>query len=120
MNAYIMLALSLVCAVSSQLLFKLGLQTIGGLSRGSFDAWQVVRMISNWQILIGLAIYVVGWLSWMAVLSRLELSFVYPFTSLNYVLVSLLSWAILGETVSPVRSLGIAVICLGVFIASRG
>jgi drug/metabolite transporter (DMT)-like permease len=39
--------------------------------------------------------------------------------SLGYVLVVLLSWLFLNESVTPLRLVGVAIICLGVFIVSR-
>ena len=55
----------------------------------------------------------------MGALSRFGLSYVYPFTALNYVLLLLFSWMLFDEPLSIVRWIGVAVIILGVFIASR-
>jgi len=120
MNGYVLIGLAILCAVGSQLLFKSGLESVGGFELNSELVGQIVRLLTSWRIIAGLTTYAFGWLMWMAALSRFQLSFVYPFTSLNYVLVLLLSWAFLGETVSPVRVAGVLVICIGLFIVSRG
>lgn len=52
-------------------------------------------------------------------MSRFDLSYVYQFTGMSYVLVLLFSWIVFNEPLSPVRWLGVGVIILGVFIASR-
>ena len=119
MSGYILIGLAILCAVGSQLLFKSGLETIGGFGLGGDLVRQGVRLVTNWQIIAGLITYAFGWLMWMAALSRFELSFVYPFTSLNYVLILLLSWLFFDEHISLSRILGVIAICLGVIISSR-
>ncbi len=120
LNGYVLIGLAMVCAAISQLLFKSGVEVIGGIDLSSRLVGQGVKMLSNWRIITGLTIYAIGWLMWMGALSRFDLSFVYPFTSLNYILVTILSVSILGETLSPVRVMGIAVICIGLVVLSRG
>jgi drug/metabolite transporter (DMT)-like permease len=56
---------------------------------------------------------------WLVVLSRLELSLVYPMVSVAYILVALFSWFFFKENVNLVRWLGILVIVMGVFLISR-
>jgi uncharacterized membrane protein len=57
-------------------------------------------------------------LAWMAALTSFELSRVYPFTSLNFVLVLLISVLLLGETADWSKSVGVALIVLGTIVAS--
>lgn len=57
-------------------------------------------------------------LAWMAALTRFELSRVYPFTSLNFVLVLLISVILLGEGVDASKIVGVALIVLGTIVAS--
>jgi hypothetical protein len=59
------------------------------------------------------------WL-WLGVLRRSELSFAQPLTSLSYVTVGLLSWAVLGEVWSWRASLSVMLILLGVWLISSG
>ena len=49
-------------------------------------------------------------------LSRADLSYAYPFASLNYVLVLLSAWWLLGEQPSPTRMIGVVVICFGGYL----
>jgi drug/metabolite transporter (DMT)-like permease len=55
----------------------------------------------------------------MLLLTWADYSYVQPATSLSYATVAVLSYFLLGENVSPLRWLGIAVICLGVFMVGR-
>jgi drug/metabolite transporter (DMT)-like permease len=57
-----------------------------------------------------------GFVIWLIVLSKLDLSYAYPILAFSYCIVPLLSWWIFGEQVSPMRWVGILVICAGVAI----
>lgn len=58
-------------------------------------------------------------LAWMAAMTRFELSYAYPFTSLNFVAVLVLSVWLLGETLTLPKVAGVALIILGTLIASQ-
>ena len=59
--------------------------------------------------------------SHLFVLSKVDLSFAYPFLSLAYVLVAVLAWRLFGEDLNTLRIGGIALICVGtVLIAQSG
>jgi len=115
-----MLALAILFAVVSQLLFKSGIGSIGQvtLTKNTLPA-EIWKLATSPQIVVGLALYSVGFLAWLGAMSRFGLSYVYPFTSMNYVLVLLFSWIVFNEPLSPIRWLGVAVIISGIFIASR-
>ena len=52
-------------------------------------------------------------------LSRLDLSVAYPFLALNFVLVTLVARFFLGESVPPLRWLGILVIIGGILLVAK-
>ena len=117
---HVLLALAIIFAVISQLLFRAGVGSIGRvtLTREALPM-ELLKLATSPPVVIGLMLYSVGFLAWLGAMSRFGLSYVYPFTSLNYVLVLLCSWLIFNEPLSPVRWLGVGVIILGVFIAAR-
>jgi multidrug transporter EmrE-like cation transporter len=53
------------------------------------------------------------------VLSRVELSFAYPFLSLAYVVVAAYAYFVFKEDVNNFRIAGIALICMGTILISR-
>jgi uncharacterized membrane protein len=59
-------------------------------------------------------------LSWMAAMTDFELSYAYPFMSLAFVLVLVLSAFFLHETITLPKVLGIVLIIIGIVIGSRG
>ena len=112
-----LIALSIAMGVSGQTMIKLGT-----LSAANLPAEPVARLLlvlrSPW-VLLGLMMYGIGALSWVVVLSRLDLSIAYPFLALNFVLVALVSWLLLGESIPGLRWVGIGCICVGILLIAR-
>jgi multidrug transporter EmrE-like cation transporter len=66
-----------------------------------------------------LATFVSG-LCWMATMSKLEISYAYPFTSLGFALVVVLSWMLFGESMNAWKIAGVLLIMAGIAVASQG
>ena len=114
----------LLCAVSisavAELALKHGMTQVGVLSftpREFFPA--LVRSFTNVFVVAGFALAFVSAIFWISVLSRVPLSYAYPMLSLSYAVVVFLSWLIFKEQVSLLRIVGVAVVCLGVFLVSQ-
>ncbi|MCP4414927.1 MAG: EamA family transporter, partial [Gammaproteobacteria bacterium] len=58
--------------------------------------------------------------AWMGAISKFELSYAYPFMSLNFVVVVLLSFFLFQEVFNWYKIIGLVVICLGIIIISKG
>ncbi len=76
------------------------------------------RVLTNWSFISGILFFAVTFFSFLAVLSWADLSFVFPATSLVYVVSTLGAKFILKETVSFQRWMGIFLVCLGVALTS--
>lgn len=59
-------------------------------------------------------------LAWMAAMTKFDLSHAYPFMSLNFVVVLLLSGWLLNEPMTLQKLLGVGLIVLGTMVAARG
>ncbi len=115
---YIMI--SVLAGATGQILLKKGMSSMGPLTLSLNELWSILwRVGTNLYVIAGLAIYVTGTVFWLMVLSRVELSFAYPFASLSYVVMLIASWLLFKEDISLVRLLGTCVVGLGVFIISR-
>lgn len=106
---------------AAQIMLKKGMLSLGPLSAGGGalgmvgTAFNVV--FSPW-VFLGLCTFVVSMASHLIVLSRVQLSFAYPFLSLAYVVVAAYAFFVFGEDVGLARIAGIALICAGtVFIS---
>lgn len=64
----------------------------------------------------GLALFGVSAVFWLVVLSKVPLSFAYPFVGLSYIVIVLVARIVLHEHVPPLRWVGVAVVALGIAI----
>lgn len=100
---YYLLFLSSAMAAAGQLLFKLG------ASRGG---WEIIKSPVLWA---GGACYFISTVLWIYALSKVDLSVVYPFTALTFVMVFILCFLVLHEAATPMKLLGLCLI-LGGFL----
>lgn len=71
-------------------------------------------LLKNYYIISGIIVYFASFILWLYVLSQVQLSYAYPFVSLSYPLVIIMSWALLGEHIDSHVWIGTFFICLGV------
>lgn len=113
----------LLCVVlntGAQLLLKIGTKTLGEISFSWGTLFPLgLRLAQNPAIMVGLILYVLSVAVWLFVLSRVDVSYAYPLSSLGYVLTALVGSWYLGEVLTPARWIGIMVILGGVYLVSR-
>jgi multidrug transporter EmrE-like cation transporter len=118
--AIIYILISVLGGAVGQVLLKTGMTSMGPLTLTPNQLLNILwRMATNPFVVIGLGIYVLGTIFWLTALSRVDLSFAYPFASLGYVLMLLASWRLLDEKITPLRLLGTIVVGIGVMLISR-
>ena len=116
-----LIGFSVALSVSGQLVLKIGvgkLATIEAFTVFSFGEF-LRQALFNPVILLGFALYAVSAALWLVVLSRLELSYAYPFLALNFVLLTVFSRVVLSETIPTLRWIGILFICVGIMLVAR-
>lgn len=118
MNVIIIILIGILFASLGQVFWKIGMNSIGAID--SFSGSNFVAIFSNIYILIGLVMYGLGTLFWLIALSQKDLSFVYPFISLTFLIVLFLSYFILKEQIGTARIGGTLIIILGLLIVMRG
>ena len=118
-SSVVLILLSTLSGVAGQTAIKLGVSK-PGVSESATGLLALVSLIfESPLVLLGLFFYALGALAWIAVLTKLDLSVAYPFLALNFVFVTVASRFILGETVPPLRWLGIMVIIAGILLVAR-
>ncbi|MBE2239246.1 MAG: EamA family transporter [Caldilineaceae bacterium] len=111
---------SVIAGAIGQITLKYGMMQTGQITLSAHDlAPTLFRIFTNPFIIGGLALYVGGTVFWLAALSRVDLSFAYPFASLSYVVMLTASWLLFNENITPLRLAGTLVVMLGVFLISR-
>lgn len=116
--AYILVAV--LASAAGQVLLKKGMGSMEAVTLSVGDLPSIVwRIATNPWVVVGLLIYVTGTLFWLSALSRVDLSYAYPFASLSYIIMLVAAWQLFNENISPLRLLGTIVVGLGVLLISR-
>lgn len=108
---FVLIFTPIVLAAIGQLILKTGMNQVG-----KFD---LVRSFTNPLVLLGLMFYAASLILWMMVLTKENLSFVYPLVAFSYVVTVTLSRFVLNEPVPGLRWLGLAVIVIGILLVAK-
>jgi len=113
--------LSIFFAVSSQLIIKWKMNSvdISGYQTVTEKFTFAFSMLFNPYIMLSILFTLLSGLSWMIAMTKFDISYAYPFTTLGYVLILLLSAALFHEQIDIYKILGIIFIILGIYITSR-
>ena len=91
------------------------------LKKASAKKLSSIKSLStNYHLFGGVALYAAGTILFIPALKGGDLSVLYPFVSLSYIWISLLSVKFLGETMNKLKWLGIALIIVGVSFIGIG
>ena len=106
---------------AAQLLLKVATKPLAHFNEFNVDVLSssVVILFRSVPFWTGMLCYAASVCVWVAALSKAPVSTAYPMLSLGYVVVAAVSVAWLGETLTPAKMLGIALICIGVLLVSR-
>ncbi len=105
----------------AQILIRKGMLSIGEISINFHQLYSHIGvMLTNVYLWISIICYFLSFIIWMLVLSKVEVSFAYPFLSIGYVVTAFVGYWLLGESLSAMRIAGILIICIGVYLISRG
>ncbi len=119
-TAVVYILISVLTSAAGQLMLKKGMNILGSLTLNMQQLPSILwKMATNPFVFFGLAIYLIGTVFWLAALSRVDLSFAYPFASLSYVIMLVASWLMFNEQITLSRMLGTLVIGIGVLLIYR-
>jgi uncharacterized membrane protein len=85
----------------------------------TLDLTTLSTVLLNPFVLLGFVMYGLSTIFWLIALSKKDLSFVYPFISLTYVLVLVLSSLVLKEDIGINKLAGTLIIMFGLVIIAR-
>jgi multidrug transporter EmrE-like cation transporter len=104
----------------AQLLLKAGTLRLGEVSLAPSTLIPTLgHLATNLPIIAGLCLYGLSVITWIAGLSRVDVSIAYPLLSLGYVVNAIAAYFLFGEALTPQRLIAIGIILLGVYILAR-
>ena len=119
--SYVYVAATILLTVYAQLVLKwqIGIAAPSGLDPAQRGAFLLALLANPW-IWSGAAAGFGAALCWMLALAKLQLTYAYPFVSLSFVLVLIMGFLLLGESLSWAKAIGVALIIAGVTVSSQG
>ncbi|HEU4845818.1 MAG TPA: EamA family transporter [Burkholderiaceae bacterium] len=118
---YLYIAVTIALTVFGQIAIKMQVAQAGALPADPADKLAfLVRLLLNPWIVSAFAAAFLASVSWMGAMTKFQLSHAYPFMSLNFVIVLLLSAWLFHEPMSLTRMAGVALICIGTVVAAQG
>jgi len=117
---HLYIAGTILLTVYGQLVLKWQVSKAGEIPPGTTDKLAYLfRLLGNPWVLSGLVAAFLAFLCWAAALSKFQLSYAYPFMSLAFALVLLMSAILFRESLTLPKLLGLLLIALGITVASR-
>jgi len=108
-----MMGIAIALGIAGQIFIKAGIS-----HQPMHSLLQLARGAIRLPVVIGLLCYVLSTALYLVVLSRLDLSYVYPMVAVGQVGVLFFSWLLFKEAIPGLRVLGMAAICLGVILVA--
>lgn len=116
LNFIPLILFSVLLNASAQLLLKKGMSALPLEASLNF----ALKIALNPFILGGMAIYAVSIISWLIVLAKVPVSVAYPFLAVGFVFSAVFAHFAFGEDLSAPKVAGIALICAGLVILTKG
>jgi uncharacterized membrane protein len=114
------LLVSLVCDSAGVVLLKKGISQLGGVN--SYTIAEMLRIVksglTNHQVWLGIFFEALFFIGLVFLLSKSDVSFLWPLTGLSFVFATAAAVWFLGEHVSPLRWVGVLLIVFGAGIIS--
>ena len=111
----VILIAGLVCEAIGVVFLSKGLKQVGEVKQvTAAEIWRVVKAgATNPNILLGVALEAAFFIALLVLLSRSDVSFIWPLTAMGFVLTTLTAKYLLHEEIPPMRWLGVLLIMLG-------
>jgi multidrug transporter EmrE-like cation transporter len=108
--------ISVVFNVIGQYSMKVGMNNHGEVTFENHIILTIIRIFTLPNVILGLVMYAISAFFWLIALSKLDLSIAYPTLSVGYILIMILSFFLLNETITIYKISGTILIVLGIFL----
>ena len=116
-NAWLQLALSVLCVLVSEFLLKRGATDIADPS--SAWSWTGINGLASPLVWWAILLIIASFISWLYVLRYIPLTIAFPLSRVVDILVPLGCWIFLGEFISARRWIGIGLVVVGLALVAK-
>jgi uncharacterized membrane protein len=119
-KTYLLILLMVIFGPLGNVLLGKGMKQIGPVNIRAAEALDLLsRVLTSGTIWMGIASLITFFVAYMLVLSWADYSYVQPASAVAYGMVALLAHFVLREVVTPMRWMGVVIICLGVVVVGH-
>ena len=117
----VIIILSVLCSSVAQIALKKGmLQCDCSFSPQVSNIIPLVSsLVLNPFLITGVFLHIAALFTWLYVLKHVEVSYAYPFISMGFVVVLLLSYYLFNENINAYRIVGVFLIILGIILVGK-
>lgn len=121
MNSSLLCVLiTIIGTVAGQLMLKSGMLQVGQIPSNPREYVPFfLRALSNFRVIFSFVLAFVAAMGWIAAVSKLKLSYAYPFMASTFAFVLIFSRFFFNEEILVIRWIGVFVIWFGIFLISR-
>ena len=112
LEKYFLIFLSVAGLASGQILLKMAVDN----SSIKFHTFEFFRLFLNKYFIVSITLYFLSFVIWSYLLSKNPVSELYPFISLSFVIVPILSFVFLNEKIEANIILGSIIILFGLIV----
>jgi multidrug transporter EmrE-like cation transporter len=119
--SYLYVSLTVMLTVYGQIAIKWQVLKAGTLPEALPDKIVFLfQLLLNPWVISAFAAALLASVFWMAAMTKLQLSYAYPFMSLAFVLVMVASAFFFNEPMTPLKIAGVSLVILGLIVGSQG
>lgn len=120
-STLLLIVASVLLSSIAQIVLKAGMSSpaVTAASADGFSLGMARAVALNPSVILGLGVYFLSAIVWLAVLARVNVGTAYPFVGMGFVVTLLLAWAVHGEVPTPAGVAGTLMICAGLVVLAR-
>ena len=112
---------TVIFTVYSQLVMRWQVSAAGNIPvDGMAKIRFIAELLINPWVMSGIVATFLAGVSWMLAMTRFEISYAYPFVSLNYVIVLAASVLLFNESLSLPKIIGTVFVIVGIVVIAKG
>lgn len=119
--SYLYISITILLTVYGQLVIKWQVLKAGAFPEDAGEKlWFLLQLLLNPWVISAFLVALLSSVTWMAAMTKLQLSHAYPFMSLAFVFVLIFSNLFFHEPITQPKIIGVLLVIIGLAIGSRG